>query len=46
MMTNQQTNEKIFDLLIADALADVWNKELAKYANSEQIEKLEGTDND
>ena len=43
-MTNQQTNEKIFDLLIADALADVWDMELAKYADSGQMEKHKFSD--
>ena len=43
-MINQQTNEKIFDLLIADALADVWDMELAKYADSEQTEKHKFSD--
>lgn len=43
-MINQQTNEKIFDLLIADALADVWDMELAKYADSGQMEKHKFSD--
>ena len=44
MMSNSKTNGKIFDLLIADALADVWDMELAKYADSGQIEKHKFSD--
>lgn len=43
-MSNQKTNEKIFDLLIADALADMWDIKLAQYADSGKIEKHKFSD--
>lgn len=36
-MSSHRSNEKIFDLIISDALADVWDTELAKIDNSEKI---------
>ena len=44
MMSNSKTNEKIFDLLIADALADVWDIELAKYDDRGQTEQHKFSD--
>ena len=43
-MNNSKTNEKIFDLLIADALADVWDTELAEYDDCGQEEQHKFSD--
>ena len=43
-MINQRTNNKIFDLLIADALADVWDMEFAKYDDNDTEEEYQFSD--
>ena len=43
-MINQRTNNKIFDLLIADALADVWDMEFAKYDDNDTAEEYQFSD--
>ena len=43
-MINQRTNNKIFDLLIADALADVWDMEFAKYDDNDSAEEYQFSD--
>ena len=44
MMSNSKTNEKIFDLLIADALVDSWNMELAQFDDDGQNEQHKFSD--
>ena len=43
-MSNSKTNEKIFELLIADALADSWNMELAQFDDDRQNEQNKFSD--
>ena len=43
-MTNQMTNNKIFDLIMADALADVWDMEFAKYDDNDTAEEFQVSD--
>ncbi|MCH5192784.1 MAG: DUF4367 domain-containing protein [Oscillospiraceae bacterium] len=43
-MTNQMTNNKIFDLIMADALADVWDMEFAKFDDGDTAEEFQVSD--